>query len=178
MFVCFVEQRLEVSLGEFGDPAGSKQRQNIGIANGTDFLVIGQAAAGLDIGKIVRSEIFHATLDGALGDPAFQPGIGFCVCLVFAGATGLGCTAEIVTVPGYLPTIPLENPDLLTGVLQELSEEEKGRGRDYPVSFHNRDYHSGGSTDFGEVSSILPLYQFNTGCYTGELHNSTVRVTD
>lgn len=90
MFVCFVEQRLEVSLGEFGDPAGSKQRQNIGIANGTDFLVIGQAAAGLDIGKIVRSEIFHATLDGALGDSAFQPGIGFCVCLVFAGATGLG----------------------------------------------------------------------------------------
>ncbi len=95
-----------------------------------------------------------------------------------AGATGLGCTAEIVTVPGYLPTIPLENPDLLTGVLQELSEEEKGRGRDYPVSFHNRDYHSGGSTDFGEVSSILPLYQFNTGGYTGELHNSNVRVTD
>ena len=95
-----------------------------------------------------------------------------------AGAIGLGCTAEIVTVPGYLPTVPLDDPSLLTGVLQDLSAEEKTRGRDYPVSFHNRDFHSGGSPDFGEVSSIMPLYQFNTGGYTGELHNSNVRVTD
>lgn len=95
-----------------------------------------------------------------------------------AGATGLGCTAEIVTVPGYLPTVPLDDPSLLTGVLQDLSAEGKKRGRDYSVSVHDRDFHLSGSTDFGEVSSILPLYQFNTGGYTGELHNSNIRVTD
>lgn len=47
-----------------------------------------------------------------------------------------------------------------------------------PVTYRNRDYHEAGSTDFGEVSSILPLYQFRTGGYTGELHNSNIRVTD
>lgn len=95
-----------------------------------------------------------------------------------AGALGLGCQAEIVTIPGYLPTVPLEHPELMSGVLEDLAAEEKTRGREYEVAYRNSDYHEAGSTDFGEVSSILPLYQFRTGGYTGELHNSNVRVTD
>ncbi len=95
-----------------------------------------------------------------------------------AGAMGLGCQAEIITVPGYLPTVPLEHPELMSEVLEDLSAYEKECGTEYPVAYRNSDYHEAGSTDFGEVSSILPLYQFRTGGYTGELHNSNVRVTD
>lgn len=95
-----------------------------------------------------------------------------------AGATGLGCEATIVTLPGYLPTVPLKDPSLMAGVLEDLSAEEETRGMHYTVAYFGSDKHTAGSTDYGEVSSILPLYQFNTGGYTGQLHNSNIRVTD
>ena len=95
-----------------------------------------------------------------------------------AGAIGLGCNAEIITLPGYLPTVPLKDPSLMSQVLVDLSEEEQRAGRNYPVEYRNADFHEAGSTDFGEVSSILPLYQFRTGGYKGELHNTNISVED
>lgn len=95
-----------------------------------------------------------------------------------AGAIGLGCEAEVITIPGYLPTIPAKNTELIEQVLLDLSKEEKERGIDYPVQYRNADFHEAGSTDFGEVSHILPLYQFRTGGYSGELHDAGITVND
>ncbi len=133
--------------------------------------------AGTAINVIAEETCIESSVRGK-NIPAMQDASRKYDRAIRAGAIGLGCTAEIVTVPGYLPTVPLDDPGLLTGVLQDLSAEGQTRGYHYPVDYCNADSHTAGSTDFGEVSSILPLYQFNTGGYTGELHNSNVRVTD
>lgn len=97
---------------------------------------------------------------------------------VRAGAIGMGCRAEIITVPGYLPTVPLKDTKIMEETLLELSEESKKQSTFYPVMYRNAQFHEAGSTDFGEVSSLLPLYQFRTGGYSGELHNANIQVTD
>lgn len=97
---------------------------------------------------------------------------------VRAGAVALGCQAEIVTTPGYLPVQPLQNTHWMEQVLEDLSIEAKAQGRDYSVGYRRQDFHEAGSTDFGELSSLLPVYQFRTGGYDGALHNAGIRVTD
>lgn len=95
-----------------------------------------------------------------------------------AGAIAMGCDAEIVTVPGYLPTVPLKDTRLMEETLLELSEDSRQRGKAYPVEYRTSQFHEAGSTDFGEVSSLLPLYQFRTGGFDGELHNTNFRAVD
>lgn len=129
---------------------------------------INVVAAVAEIESSVRAKTLEATLDaGAKYDRAMR-----------AGALALGCGVEITTVPGYLPTIPLEDPSLMTGVLLDLAKEAQSAGRDYTVGCRGADYHESGSTDFGDVSNLLPLYQFRTGGYEGELHNAGIRVVD
>lgn len=95
-----------------------------------------------------------------------------------AGAVGMGCDAEIITMPGYLPTVPLKDTELLKSTLLELSEENKLCGNEYPVEYRTEQFHEAGSTDYGDLSSMIPLYQFRTGGFSGELHNSNFCVKD
>lgn len=90
-----------------------------------------------------------------------------------AGAMALGCEVRIDTIPGYLPTIPVKDPGVLTRILEEHAAEE-GRG----MVYRNADYHENGSTDFGDLSQVLPVLQFRTGGYEGDLHNISMHVTD
>ena len=80
-----------------------------------------------------------------------------------AGAVATGCGAQIITMPGYLPVVPQEN----TAFLKEALAEAAGS---YPVCPHDPGVVKGASTDLGEVSHLKPVYQFNTGGYTGALH--------
>lgn len=128
--------------------------------------------------NVIAEEVCLESSVRAKNIPALQDADAKYDRSIRAGALALGCSAEIVTIPGYLPTVPLEHPELMSGVLTDLIEEEKAQGRDYTMGWRNRDFHEAGSTDYGELSSILPLYQFRTGGYTGQLHNSNVRVTD
>lgn len=94
---------------------------------------------------------------------------------VFAGTIATGCRAEVVTLPGYLPVIPAKD----TGILEEILEiaartVEPG----YPVTFEREDVHLCHSTDYGDVSHILPLLQFYAGGFQGELHNRHLCVVD
>lgn len=95
-----------------------------------------------------------------------------------AGAVGLGCGGRIITIPGYLPTIPLKDPQLMADVLKTLSREAEKIGYRYPVEYRGSDYHEAGSTDFGDLSNLIPLYQFRTGGYSGALHSSSIQVSD
>ena len=88
-----------------------------------------------------------------------------------AGAVATGCGASIVTMPGYLPTIPVKD----TRAILEAIEEGAGT---YPVTKEDPGIISGGSTDFGDVSHLMPLLQFNTGGYSHELHNKQTQPTD
>ena len=97
---------------------------------------------------------------------------------VRAGAVALGCRAEIITTPGYLPVHPLQDTHWMEQVLEDLSIEAKAHGHDYSVGYRRQDFHEAGSTDFGELSSLLPVYQFRTGGYKGALHNVDICVTN
>lgn len=97
---------------------------------------------------------------------------------VRAGVVALGCRAEIITTPGYLPVHPLQDTHWMEQVLEDLSIEAKAHGHDYSVGYRRQDFHEAGSTDFGELSSLLPVYQFRTGGYKGALHNADICVTN
>lgn len=81
-----------------------------------------------------------------------------------AAALATGCGAEIITLPGYLPTVPATN-------LRALEETMEIFNKKYKEIFLPTDFISGGSTDFGDVSEIKPVLQFNTGGYSGVLHS-------
>lgn len=88
-----------------------------------------------------------------------------------AGAVATGCDVEIITMPGYLPVIP----QMHTGFLEEALRQAAGT---YPVCPYDPGIIQGGSTDLGEVSHLLPVYQFNTGGYAGNLHEKTNHPVD
>lgn len=87
-----------------------------------------------------------------------------------AACVATGCGADIDTMPGYMPTQPLQDTSLMREALEDVC---KGK---YPIE--EQSGHMTGSTDFGDVSCIMPLLQFNTGGYTGALHNANVAVVD
>lgn len=91
-----------------------------------------------------------------------------------AGAVATGAGLEISTTPGYLPTVPLHDVSLLESVLDELVQL-------YGIKRDPDDLDegiSGGSTDYGDVSYLLPLIQFNTGGMGGNGHNPNYHVSD
>lgn len=85
-----------------------------------------------------------------------------------AGAFGNGCGVEISTMPGYLPLVPSPKLIALEEAIEIVSKDK------YEVKVMDRNVdpsaHSSGSTDFGDVSYIMPLLQFKTGGYSGSLH--------
>ncbi len=91
-----------------------------------------------------------------------------------AGAVALGTGCEIVTLPGYLPTIPLENVDVMAEAIQDVMS-----CYDYKnVDLERHTPATTGSTDYGDLSSLIPLFQFKTGGYVGELHNVNMDPVD
>lgn len=70
----------------------------------------------------------------------------------------MGAKVEIETMPGYLPTIPVDAPE-------ELVEAAKfAAGDKYNVNVVDAtSTPSGGSTDVGDVQHLQPVFTFNTG---------------
>ncbi len=91
-----------------------------------------------------------------------------------AGAVAVGAQVEIETMPGYLPTIPVDAPD-------ELVEAARlAAGDKYNVNvFDGTNKPSGGSTDVGDVQHIQPVFTFNTGGAAGSgLHSVDFDIND
>lgn len=91
-----------------------------------------------------------------------------------AGAVATGCGAEIVTLPGYLPTIPVKNTQVMKEAILCLKEVYP----QYTLDVNEDCPATTGSTDFGDLSSIMPLLQFKTGGYEGMLHNANMNPVD
>jgi metal-dependent amidase/aminoacylase/carboxypeptidase family protein len=80
-----------------------------------------------------------------------------------------GCTVEINTVPGYLP---LANDRTLAGLFKENVEQLFGAGACCELP------HSGGSTDAGDLSQIMPvLHPVMTGA-AGTVHGKDWHIAD
>ena len=91
-----------------------------------------------------------------------------------AGAVAVGAKVEIETMPGYLPTIPVDAPE-------ELVEAAKlAAGDKYNVNVVDAtSTPSGGSTDVGDVQHLQPVFTFNTGGAVGSgLHSVDFDVND
>ena len=88
-----------------------------------------------------------------------------------AGAIAMGCKVTIETMPGNLPIIPVKDATVIREVLELVCENT-------PVTETGPDFHSTSSGDYGDISCIMPLLQFNTGGFSGELHNNNVEVCD
>lgn len=88
-----------------------------------------------------------------------------------AGAIATGCGAEIITMPGYLPTVPVKDTRAVAEAVAEV-------GEGYRVLSCDPAFIQGGSTDFGDVSQIMPLLQFHTGGYEGALHDKRLHPVD
>ncbi len=88
-----------------------------------------------------------------------------------SGALAVGAEIEIVTVPGYLPVIPLEPLknmiDIANEILPNGKVEEVKKGK-----------HSAGSSDVGDLTHIMPVLKFSTGGVKGALHSADFEVVD
>lgn len=87
-----------------------------------------------------------------------------------AGAMAMGAEVEIKTMPGYLPDKPDEN---LIDVIYD--NEVLIFGKEHVVKDAG---HFTGSSDVGDVSSILPTIQASIGGVKGDFHSETYEMVD
>ncbi len=91
-----------------------------------------------------------------------------------AGAIALGAGVEINTFPGYMPTQPIEHPEVMIEAMKDVLGTYDYKNVDFsPFSEPTT-----GSTDMGDLSCVMPVFQFRTGGYKGELHNISMDPVD
>ncbi|MGI6260237.1 MAG: amidohydrolase [Acutalibacteraceae bacterium] len=88
---------------------------------------------------------------------------------VNGAATAIGATAEIATVPGYLP---LRQDESFGRVMEQNAIALWGDG-----SIH-RGVPTTGSTDIGDLSHLIPCIQPTFGGFTGALHSQQFEIAD
>jgi amidohydrolase len=86
-----------------------------------------------------------------------------------AGALALGTTVEIETVPGPLPLI---NDPLMEGLFHREASRLVG------AEHVKRTGHSGGCTDMGDVSHLMPVLHPYMGGATGTGHGADYAIAD
>lgn len=92
-----------------------------------------------------------------------------------AGAIGIGAECTITTMPGYLPTLKSEADE---DVLAAAYIASASGSKDYEVVKQDVNFHSGGSTDVGDVQHIQPVLTFNTGGKVSGLHSVDFDIVD
>lgn len=92
-----------------------------------------------------------------------------------AGAAGIGAECTITTMPGYLPTIKSEADE---DVLAAAYIASDSGSKNYKIVKQDVNYHSGGSTDVGDVQHIQPVLTFNTGGKVSGLHSVDFDIAD
>ena len=87
-----------------------------------------------------------------------------------AGADAVGAQCEITELPGYMPVVTDKNlVEIMTGNLVELFGAEHVNTN--PAA-------GGGSSDVGDVASILPTLQADIGGAEGDFHSERFEIAD
>lgn len=86
-----------------------------------------------------------------------------------AGAMAVGAEVKITEIPGYMPLVNAPNLDgvFKANLLQFLTQDEVVEGGEF-----------GGSTDFGDLSQIMPSLFGIFGGVSGALHTKGFRTAD
>jgi metal-dependent amidase/aminoacylase/carboxypeptidase family protein len=84
------------------------------------------------------------------------------------GAVSMGCECRIATKAGYMPTtVSNELTDLCMDVIPAVTGKKT-----------SLDPHETGSTDMGDISTIMPTMQFNVGGSVGAYHSKDLQVPE
>ena len=86
-----------------------------------------------------------------------------------AGAVATGCGLSISTLPGNLPIVPVRDASVVREALEIVADGAL-------VTETGPEFHSTSSGDYGDISCLMPLLQFNTGGFSGILHSPSVEV--
>lgn len=89
-----------------------------------------------------------------------------------AGAIATGAGVEIQTEPGYLPIIPLKDVSFIEDVFKTVDPEHK-----HEIHYLEGDELSG-TTDYGDLSNLMPVMQFMTVGHSGVCHTNQFCVVD
>ena len=116
--------------------------------------VHGMMSRGGDAVNVIADDVALQYLVRAANIPAIKDANYKVNRAMQAGAIGTGAGVEISTAPGYLPTVPLHDTEMLENAIDDVLEAV-----------------GGGSTDYGDISYVYPLLQFNTGGMSGTGHN-------
>lgn len=81
-----------------------------------------------------------------------------------------GAGYELSAEPGYLPIIPVKDATFLSDCFKDIDPEGE-------VEYLGPDNFSG-TTDYGDLSNVMPLLQFQTGGQKGAIHGVDYEVTD
>ncbi|WP_244834483.1 amidohydrolase [Clostridium sp. BJN0001] len=89
-----------------------------------------------------------------------------------SGAMAVGGKIEIITSPGYLPIIPLDNePKIIYDIAKNVLNIDK-------IKRNDKNFHSSGSTDVGDLTYLMPVLMFETGGAIGGLHSGEFEIVD
>ncbi len=84
------------------------------------------------------------------------------------GAVSMGCECRISTKAGYMPTIvSKEFTDLCANVIPSVTGKRT-----------SLEPHETGSTDMGDISTLMPTMQFNVGGSVGAYHSKNLTVPE
>ena len=125
---------------------------------------------GGSITNVVPDEAVVETLIRAKSNEAFLDAAYKTDRSFKAGALALGAKLTIETVPGYLPSLPVELPDELEDAINEITNGN------YKKADVNK--HSSASSDVGDLQHIQPVLSFSTGGVTGGFHQADFDIAD
>ena len=80
---------------------------------------------------------------------------------VKAAAMATGAGLEMQNSSGYMPIVPVKDASIVEEVFRIVDPEQK-----HPIVRYGAD-DAAGTTDFGDLSCIMPVIQFNTGGHNG-----------
>ncbi len=91
-------------------------------------------------------------------------------CALVGAALSMGANVDIDDFPGYAPVV--QNPELRRVAKEAADLVIPDRG------FQCLDYTSTGSSDIGDLSTVMPIVQTYSGGAIGNMHGSDFRIVD
>lgn len=90
-----------------------------------------------------------------------------------AGAMAIGCGLSVKTTPGYLPIHCLQDKEVIIESVEEVAAVTG-----YEANIDRKFSHGGGSTDYGDITAVMPLLFVETGGCVGDGHSNDYHPVD
>jgi metal-dependent amidase/aminoacylase/carboxypeptidase family protein len=131
------------------------------------FLSSAGTATNVIADQVTMQYLVRAANMGAIRDASYKFDRA-----IKSAAMATGCGVEIHTLPGYLPNELCHQLTALTEAIETAVGASARDPRDMEENYCS------GSTDFGDISHIKPLLQFNTSGIDGIGHHPSYHISD